>query len=85
LFSNHAVTATKTINHMRGSMKPDWTREVIERYGHLPIWTALWCVHYVQHQRIAQTYAEAERLAREQDGQVILPVRVQEKPRMNTN
>jgi hypothetical protein len=51
-----------------------WPQEVIDKYGQESIWTATWREYYVQHYRHHQTYVEAEKLAREHNGQVLLPV-----------
>ena len=53
----------------------EWPQELVEKYGELPIWTATWHDYYVQHSRYNQTFAAAEKLAREHHGQVLLSVR----------
>lgn len=52
-----------------------WPEELVARYGEEPIWTATWHDCYIQHHRYHQTFRDAEKLAREHHGQVLLPIR----------
>jgi hypothetical protein len=56
-------------------MENEWTKELIEAYGAFPIWTVRWQEYYVQHERLCQYYAAAERIAREKHGCISLTVR----------
>jgi len=56
--------------------EPEWSEEVIALFGELPIWTATWHEHYVQHERHLQTYQEALHLARQYQGYVVLRFKI---------